>query len=104
MVCTRDGLCLPPDQVRAVHVTWTVSGAPASPTSCAAAPDLLINLTSRGGFHLTFEPVPCAAGKFSVDRLPTEYDEVMLGRPSSHAPLERASIDAAGNAMLNLPY
>jgi hypothetical protein len=102
-VCTRDNRCLPPDQVRAVHITWTVSGAPASPTSCAAAPDLLLDLQSRSGPHLGFEPVPCAEGEFTVDRLPTDYDAVQLGRASDRA-LQRAAIDAAGNAMLNLPY
>ena len=104
LVCTRDGMCLPPDQVRSVHVTWTVSGAAASPTSCAVAPDLLLDLTGPNGLRLGFEPVPCAEGKFSVDRLPIEYDEVSLGRASSRAQLEHASIDAAGNATVNLPY
>jgi hypothetical protein len=103
LVCARNGLCVPPDQVRAVHVTWTVSGAPASPTSCAAAPDLVLVLRSGGGLHLEFTPVPCAEGEFSVDRLPTEYDSVELGRESDRAP-PRAAFDAAGNAMLNLPY
>lgn len=103
LVCTRDNQCLPPDEVRAVHVTWTVSGTPASPTSCAAAPDLLLDLRSRSGPHLGFAPVPCAEGKFTVDRLPTDYDTVELGRTSDRA-LQRAAIDATGNAMLNLPY
>jgi hypothetical protein len=102
-VCTRDNQCLPPDQVRAVHISWTVSGAPASATSCVAAPDLVLDLRSRSGPHLGFEPVPCAEGMFTVDRLPTEYDTVELGRASDRA-LQRAAIDAAGKAMLNLPY
>jgi hypothetical protein len=102
-VCTRDHQCLPPDQVRAVHVTWTVSGAPASATSCAAAPDLVLDLRSRRGASLGFEPVPCAEGVFTVDRLPTDYDMVELGRTSDRS-RPRAAFDAAGNAMLNLPY
>lgn len=102
-VCTRDSQCLPPDQVRAVHVTWTVSGAPASATSCAAAPDLVLDLRSGSGPNLGFEPVPCAEGKFTVDRLPTDYDQVELGRASDRS-RQRAAIDGAGNAMLNLPY
>lgn len=102
-VCTRDNQCLPPDEVRAVHITWTVSGAPASPTSCAAAPDLLLDLHGPGGSSLGFEPVPCAEGKFTVDRLPTVYDTVELGRASDRS-RQRAAIDGAGNAMLNLAY
>ncbi len=103
LVCTRDNLCLPPDQVRAVHVTWTVSGAPASPTTCAAAPDLVLDLRGQLGSSLGFEPVPCAEGKFTVDRLSMDYDTVQLGRASDRS-LQRAAIDAAGDAMLNLPY
>ena len=103
LICTRDDQCLPPDEVRAVHISWTVSGAPASATSCAAAPDLVLDLRSRGGASFGFEPVPCAEGMFTVDRLPTDYDTVQLGRASDRE-LQRATIDAAGNAMLNLPY
>jgi hypothetical protein len=103
LVCARNELCLPPDQVREIHVTWTVSGAPASPTSCAAAPDLVLELRSESGLHFEFEPVPCAEGEFTIDRLPTEYDTVQLGRESDRA-APRAAFDAAGNAMLNLPY
>lgn len=102
-VCTRDSRCLPSDQVRAVHVSWTVSGAPASATSCAAAPDLVLDLRSGSGPSFGFSPVPCAEGMFTVDRLSTDYDTVELGRASDRE-LPRAAIDAAGNAMLNLPY
>jgi hypothetical protein len=103
LVCTRDHRCLPAGEVRAIHVTWTVSGAPASPTSCAAAPDLVLDLRSRAGPHLGFEPVPCVEGEFTVDRLSTDYDTVQLGRASDRT-LQRAAIDAAGNARLDLPY
>jgi hypothetical protein len=103
LVCTRDHRCLPPDEVRAIHIRWTVSGAPASPTSCAAAPDLVLDLRGGSGLHLGFEPVPCAAGVFTIDRLSIDYDTVQLGRASDRA-LQRAAIDAAGNAMLDLPY
>jgi len=103
LVCTRDNQCLPPDEVRAVHVTWTVSGAPASETSCATAPDLRIDFVSRSGPRFGFDPVPCAQGKFTVDVLSRDYDTVLLGRASDRA-RQQATIDAAGNALLNLPY
>jgi hypothetical protein len=103
LVCTRDNQCLPPSEVRAVHISWTVSGAPASVTSCAAAPDLVLDLRSRSGPSFGFAPVPCAEGMFTVDRLSTDYDTVELGRASDRE-LQRATIDAAGHAVLNLPY
>jgi hypothetical protein len=102
-VCTRDGLCLPSDQVRAVHVNWTISGAAASATSCTAAPDLVLDLRRGEGPSLGFSPVPCAEGKFTVDRLPVDYDRVELGRAADRS-RPRAAIDAAGDATLNLPY
>jgi hypothetical protein len=103
LIFTRDGECLPPDEIRTIHITWTVSGAPASATSCAAATDLRLDLRSQSGASFGFEPVPCVEGKFTVDRLSTKYDTVLLGRASDRE-RPQATIDAAGNAMLNLPY
>jgi hypothetical protein len=103
LVFSRDGRCLPPDEVREVHISWTVSGAPASVTTCAAAPNLVLDLRSGSGASFGFEPVPCAEGMFTIDRLGTDYDTVHLGRASDRA-LPGAMIDAAGHAMLNLPY
>ena len=102
-VCARDGECLPPDQVRAVHIDWTVSGAAASDTTCSAAPVLRLDLSSStGGGHLGFAPVPCAEGKFSIDVLPIAFDHVALG---SSLGFEQAAIDpATGEATLDLPY
>jgi hypothetical protein len=98
LVCTRDDRCLPSDQVRAVHVTWTVAGAAPTAASCAAAPDLALDLRrSSGGHNLEFAPVPCVEGRFSVDRLSMEYDRVAL-RPERSSKVQ----DAAGNAALNL--
>lgn len=102
LVCTRDGACLPPDQVRAIHVTWTLSGAAASTTSCAAAPDLELSLDGRGVGGFTFAPVPCVEGQFTVDKLSTAYDRVEL-RAESHG-VQAVAIDASGNAALDLPY
>jgi len=102
-VCTREGACLPPDQVRAVHVTWTVSGAAASATSCAGALDLELGLQGRGVGGFSFAPVPCVEGAFTVDRLSKAYDRVELGREQSRD-VQTASIDATGDAALNLPY
>ena len=41
--------------------------------------------------------------KFTVDVLSMDYDTVLLGRTSDRA-RPQATIDVAGNAMLNLPY
>lgn len=103
MVCTRDGACLAPDQIRAVHITWTVSGAAASATSCAGATDLELSLQGHGVAGFSFAPVPCVEGAFTVDRLSKAYDRVELGR-NQLRDAQAATIDASGNAMLDLPY
>jgi hypothetical protein len=104
-VCARNSECLPADQVRAVHVMWTVSGRPASPTSCSAAPDLQIMLNSFDGpGGVSWAPVPCEIGKFSIDRLPISFDRVWLGRESG-AGRQQGTLDpATGEATLDLPF
>jgi hypothetical protein len=79
-VCARSDECLPPDRVRVARVTWTVAGAEANETTCATIPDLL--LWFRYGFtgdKFGFEPVPCRAGLFTVDKAPLYYREVKIG-------------------------
>lgn len=104
-VCARTDECLPPAALRAAHVMWTVSGAAANPTTCAAASDLRIQFNSAdviGG--LGYAPVPCKEGKFSIDKLPLAYVHVWLGRLSSEPPVA-ATIDATtGEVTLDLPY
>ena len=105
-VCARTGACLAPDQVRAIHVSWTVSGMPASSTSCASAPDLQIELDSTSGSaHLAYLPLPCVEGRFSVDKAPISIDKVSLGRAYGGSGWQNAKIDpVTGEASLDLPY
>ena len=105
-VCARNHACWPPDQLRAIHAMWTLKGAPASATSCASAPsDLMITFSQSSGEHgdLSFVPVVCAEGKFTIDLVPLGYDRVTLARQSGDG-RQQAGVDAAGNAMLDLPY
>jgi hypothetical protein len=65
--------------VRAVHVTWTINGSAADATSCASSPDLDIYFyTAHEGSNWGYAPVPCREGRFTVDKLPTWFDEVEL--------------------------
>src|SRR5690348_5055460 len=98
-VCARTHACLPADQVRTVHAQWTVRGMAASSDACAAVPDLLIAFaqSTAPGLRLSYAPVPCVEGKFTIDKLPTTYDRVELGRESGGAP-QVATVDATGTA------
>lgn len=77
-VCARDGECLSAAEVRRVQIVWTVHGMPASATTCAAIPDLYLQLDSPSD-SFGFEPVPCMAGQFTIDKLPRRYYGAELG-------------------------
>ena len=103
-VCARDGSCVDPSQIRAVHVTWTLMGQPASATSCANAPNLVIHFVEgTDGQWVGYSPVPCNEGKFTVDRLPTWFTRVTLKKDSSGSS-QASGIDTMGNATIDLPY
>ena len=106
-VCARTSVCLSPSQVRAIHVSWTVSGKPAGTDSCAAAPNLRIdfNSSTESLAQLAFAPVPCAEGKFSVDKAPISIDHASLVRDGGGGGFGEAKIDAVtGEASMDLPY
>ena len=100
-LCTRTGSCQPASQVFAVHVNWTVKGLPASVGACAPSPDLQINFgVDADNAVFGFAPVPCVQGKFTVDKLPTNYTTVRLRHGSTW---ETASINAmTGDAVFDL--
>ena len=100
-LCTRTGSCTPASNVFAVHVNWTVKGAPASEETCKPSPDLQINFgVSEENAVFGFAPVPCVQGKFTVDKLPNNYTTVRLRHGSKW---ETAPIDATtGDAVFDL--
>src|SRR5690349_7909926 len=78
-VCARNGECLPPSQVRSVHVTWTIRGAPASATNCAPTPSFYVLFASpQVNDTYGYEPVPCESGLFTVDKLPRRFVSVEI--------------------------
>lgn len=104
-VCTRSGACVPLAQVRAVHVSWLVNGQPASATTCTAQPDLMINIhESTGSGGVAYAPVPCAGGKFTVDRLAISFDRVELGPVHGGGGRQSATLDSAGQATLDMKF
>jgi hypothetical protein len=83
-VCARDGQCYPSSQVRSVAITWTVSGAAPTTSSCSEFPDLTLEFDNADGVNaFEFEPVPCIEGKFTIDKLPLDYVQVDLGLADS---------------------
>jgi hypothetical protein len=105
-VCARVGGCWVADQVRYVFVTWTVNGGPASAAACDQHESLELDFQGSATDaqpHLGFAPVPCAEGKFTVDKMPTVFTYVELGEP--RALRQSATIDdASGEAAIDLVF
>jgi hypothetical protein len=102
-VCARNGNCSWAADVRVVHVLWTVNGQPASDAACTSAPKLDITF-SASNLMFGFSPVPCDAGKFTVDKIPNYYTNVSLARAGDDYGGDAAAFDTSGNATLDLPY
>jgi hypothetical protein len=100
-VCARNGECLAPSEVRAVRVTWTIRGQQPSTMNCGAAPNFYI-LFGSFDYNDTYgyEPVPCASGVFSVDKLPSRYNSVELGADGRFS--QMAVFNAQGQATFDL--
>ncbi|MDB4952625.1 MAG: hypothetical protein JWO36_194 [Myxococcales bacterium] len=79
-ICARSEQCLAPSQVRMVKVVWTIRGMAANATTCAPTPDFYIQFDGYSYQDtLGYAPVPCLQGQFSVDKLPTRFDQVEMG-------------------------
>jgi hypothetical protein len=80
-VCARSSECLPADQIRQVSINWTVRGQAASATTCAPAMSLyLLFYSDAPGDSFGYSPVPCVAGLFTIDKLPTRFIGVEIGK------------------------
>ena len=106
LLCARSHSCTPPGELRTVHAEWTVRGMAAGTDTCAAAPSLTITfLAPRGiGERMSYSPVPCIEGVFTIDKLPMSYDEVELGKASGGPPASANVDPMTGEAKLDLPY
>ena len=100
-LCARNAACLPPSEIRAVYVIWTLNDTMTNPTTCTSIPTFEIEfLGSADDDPLGYAPVPCAEGKFTVDKLPTSFTEVRI---SHRGQRQTAKIDATtGEAALDL--
>ena len=104
LVCARTYECLTASQVRVVHTLWTVGGDPASEATCTSAPDLSITFTNGASEQWGYTPVPCRAGKHTVDKFPIRFTTVQLSRAYDYSGGDFGTFDAQGNAQLDLPY
>jgi len=100
-VCARTGECLPSTSVRSVRITWTIRGQAASSSTCATSPNFyLLFLGFDPNDSYGYEPVPCNAGEFFVDKIPTRYGSVEIGARGGFA-VEKV-FDSSGNVTFDL--
>jgi hypothetical protein len=100
-VCARSAECLPADQVRRVSANWTVRGQAASATTCAPAPSLyLLFYSDDPNDTFGYAPVPCVAGLFTIDKLPTRFTGVEIGKDGGFSTSK--SINAQGLVTFDL--
>jgi hypothetical protein len=106
-VCARVGGCTAAGEVRAVHVTWTLSGKPADAASCSATPDLRIQFGTAEEIAtgIGYAPVPCRQGKFTIDKMPLMYKSVRLSKNDFSASGDIARLDeVTGEVTIDLPF
>ena len=94
-ICAHDDECLPPDQVHAVVIHWTIGGLPADATSCAGIMQMdvgyLVSQNMNEGD--IFSPVACAEAEFPNDKWPIRFDTASVeadsasGSTSNTAPI-----------------
>lgn len=104
-VCARTFECLPSDEVRVVHIAWTLEGQPANQTSCSSSPDLEVDFDFGGGAWWGWAPVPCAEGVFTIDKMPTVDNEVSISLAEDQSTQTPGLIDATtGKVTVDLPF
>lgn len=99
-VCARDEECDAASDLRMVKVTWTISGMPVTATACAGFATFFLEFDGPGyGDSFEFEPVPCAEGQFTIDKIPSRFMQVAIGTDNGFFP---APIGADGTAAIDL--
>jgi hypothetical protein len=97
-LCARSGECA--SALVFVRVVWTVGGQPPTEASCAAHPWLSVTFEDHQyEDELTYEPIRCALGQITFDRMPARYDEVEIQAEDSDGALvtsHRSAIEPPG--------
>jgi hypothetical protein len=98
-VCANTHDCLSPNLVHRVGIYWTVRGNPADEITCGPIPTLDLGVfDSQTDDQRSYAPVPCASGQFIFDKLPTQFDRVLLrvtnGAETVEAPIPDGPLSA----------
>lgn len=104
-VCANTHDCVSPELVHRVAIRWTILGNPADATTCAPIPNLdLAVFDSETDDQASYAPVPCATGQFVFDKLPIQFDRVLLRVVNGGETVEATIPGGAGATEVTLDF
>lgn len=103
-LCARTGQCATASEVRTIHVDWTVMGQTANATSCSSSPNLEFDFPANDGSWWGWAPVPCMEGVFTIDKMPTWFDQVQISIENQNSAVIYGRFDANNTATVDLPW
>ena len=104
-VCANTHDCLSPELVRRVAVYWTVRDNRADEVTCGPIPTLdLAVFDSETDDQASYAPVLCQYGQFVFDKLPIQFDRVLLRVTNGVETVEANIPSGAGPADIYLNF
>lgn len=106
-LCARSHECAAPSELRKVQVIWTIAGHVPDTEVCANATseDFTVRFDTdpepETRVSVSFGPVACELGRFTVDALPSWY---WIGGINSREAGMSVPLDDAGIAKVDIPF
>ncbi|MBP9086629.1 MAG: hypothetical protein KBG15_10960 [Kofleriaceae bacterium] len=105
LICDQSKVCADKATLRTIRVNWTINGNTPSGATCTGIDRMKLEFTSEdNAVAFAFDPVPCAAGSFPIDKMPNAVIKVKITATKlTGAPLVGESfIDGSGNVNINI--
>ncbi len=105
LTCDQSKVCADKTTLRTIRVNWTINGSTPSGSSCTGIDRLKLDFTSDdNAVAFAFEPVPCAAGAFPIDKMPKAVIKVKITgvKLAGAALVGESFIDSAGNVVIDI--
>lgn len=105
LICDQSKACADKTTLRTIRVNWTVKGSTPSGATCSGIDHLKLDFTSDdNAIAFAFDPVPCAAGSFPIDKMPVAVIKVKITgvKLAGTALAGESFIDGAGNVNIDI--
>lgn len=102
--CIRTEQCWPTSDLRTVRAHWTINGAAPTAATCDGRVMVLSFVSDTYGGDVSFSPVACAQGSFTLDKAPTQYDRfyVQISGNGQYGDAEAWFNDTTGDATADI--